>query len=269
MRILILGASGFIGSQLVREAIARKDEVVGLSRSGYVKGFSGECLKWKFGEQLPDLVLRNGKFDCAMHLAHDFSGDFGAAQTIASTINCIDGLRKAGVKRQIFFSSCSAGRHAISLYGRTKFALEQLLVPWDDLVIVRPGLVLGDGGIYGRISKMARKLPIILLPEGGRGLVPVITIERLCTEVLELAHNLSTVHEVNLFEPQLRSLRRLVEDAASESGRHPTILPIPSGWMISLLKVAERMNIALPVNIDNLKGFLANQENSHQTSLLS
>jgi nucleoside-diphosphate-sugar epimerase len=267
MRILIIGAGGFIGSHLAREATLQGDEVVGVCRSGRIPGFVGECLKWEFGEPLPETVLRTGYIDCAMHLAHDFKGDSGAALTISSTLKCMEELRKAGVGRQIFFSSCSAGHYATSLYGRTKYALEKNLLPLPDVVIVRPGLVLGNGGIYGRICKIACLLPIIPLPDGGRGVVPVIAIDRLCVEIIALARSNSPEREVNLFEPKLRSLRLLVEDAASQAGKCPIILQIPTQWMIAVLELADRLKISLPVNTDNLRGFLANQETIRGSSI--
>ena len=53
-------------------------------------------------------------------------------------------------------------------------------------IIVRPGLVLGEGGIFSRISNFVNKSPIVPLPDGGKGCVSVITIERLCNEIIKL-----------------------------------------------------------------------------------
>ena len=56
MRILIFGASGFIGAHLTRYAASRGYEVVTLCRSGSVAGFNGKCLKWTFGAPLAHLA---------------------------------------------------------------------------------------------------------------------------------------------------------------------------------------------------------------------
>jgi len=265
MRILIFGASGFIGAHLARHAASQGHEVIALCRSGRVENFSGKCLKWGFGDPLPVSDMKGA--GCAIHLAHDFGGEAGARLTIDETLSVIAQLRASGVGRQIFFSSYSAGPHATSLYGRAKLAIENALAGADDTIIVRPGLVLGDGGIYGRIRKWARRLPVVPLPDGGHGQVPVIDVERLSRDTLAIAEAASPGRECNLFERNPRSLRRLVLDAAAEAGRRPWILPVPAMLVISGLRIASALRFPLPVNADNLEGFLANQAATHISTL--
>ena len=265
MRILIIGAAGFIGTRLSRHAAQRGHDVIALCRSGVVAGFAGTCFKWTFGEPLPVSAVEGTV--CAIHLAHDFNGEAGARLTLDETVACAAQLRASGVRWQLFFSSYSAGRHASSLYGRTKFALEQTFAGQSDVIIVRPGLVLGEGGIYGRIRKWAQRLPVVPLPNGGSGRVPVITVARLCDETLALAEATAPAREANLFEKHLRSLRELVLDAAAETGRRPWILPVSAPMVVSGLRVCEYLHVPLPVNADNLTGFLANQGAQHVSTL--
>ena len=265
MRILILGAAGFIGSHLSRYAAEQGHDVVALCRSGKVPGFAGTTLAWALGEPVPESALKG--VDCAIHLAHDFNGEPGAHLTEVATLACVAQLRLAGVARQMFYSSYSAGEHAESLYGRTKLAIEQGVKQHADVTIVRPGLVLGDGGLYGRIRKWSRRMPLIPLPDGGRGQVPVIAIERLCRETLTLACLAAPVREANLFEQQLKSLRQLVLEAAGEAGRRPWLLSVPSSLVIAGLKLADVLHVSLPVNTDNLSGFLANQQAIHLSTM--
>ena len=107
MRILIIGAGGFIGSQLVSAAAAQELEVLALSRSGKVLHPGETGFAWSFGQPLPAPVLTN--LDCAVHLAHDFEGAEGARRTIDSTLAAARQLHDAGTRRQLFFSSYSAG----------------------------------------------------------------------------------------------------------------------------------------------------------------
>jgi|UniRef100_UPI0040487C7A uncharacterized protein YbjT (DUF2867 family) len=265
MRILIFGASGFIGANLARYAASKQHEVVALSRSGSIAGFTGRSLKWNFGVPLAMSAIEGTS--CAIHLAHDFNGAEGAQLTLEETLSNALRLRSAGVRRQIFFSSYSAGVHAASLYGRTKFAIENGLAGMDDIVIVRPGLVLGDGGVYGRISKWAMRLPVIPLPDGGYGQVPVIGVEHLCRETLYIAEASAPERECNLFERETRSLRQLVLDAAAEKGNSPWIVNLPASLIVRSLQVATALRLPLPVNADNLEGFIANQVANHISTL--
>lgn len=265
MRLLILGAAGFIGVNLTRMAVACGHEVIAICRSGKVNGYNGLTYSWALGQPVPETALDG--VECAIHLAHDFNGEVGAKLTQISTLACIAQLRRVGVKRQLFFSSYSAGPHAISIYGRTKFAIEKELAGTPDVVVVRPGLVLGDGGLYGRIRKWACRSPIIPLPDGGNGRLPVIAVERLCQLTLELAGAKEVPPEANLFEPNLCSLRQLVTDAAAVAGKHPWILPVPSGLVLATLHLANMLHLPLPVNADNLHGFLANQQAQHASTM--
>ena len=265
MRILILGSTSFIGSEFARFATERGHEIVGLSRSGKATGPGEEGYPWEFGRPIPSAALE--RVACAIHLAYDFQGAAGARLTIDSTLDCIDQIRRAEIPRQIFFSSYSAGEHAISLYGKTKFAIERSVIGCSDCIIVRPGLVIGKGGIYGRIAKWAKRLPIIPLPDGGRGKVPVIGIERLCRETLRLSESDLPERESNIFEMDIKTLRQLVREAAAGVGRRPIILPIPARLLMLGLRTLEFLRVPIPIRADNLAGFLANQESMHVSTL--
>lgn len=265
MRILITGSTGFIGTHLVREALARGHTVIALSRSGSQGVADVEARRWRLGEPLP--ILAAEVIDVAIHLAHDFDGVKGAELTRTSTIAAALQLAAAGVQGQLFFSSYSASPQAVSLYGRTKQDIESGLLEKAGVTIVRPGLVMGEGGIYARIAKVARSFPFVPLPDGGRGLVPVIRIDRLCRETLALCEAGSFLQQANLFEPGLVSLGDMVRDIAAGQGRKLRIIPVPSQLFLAGLAVVGFLRIKLPVNADNLRGFLANQASSHTSTL--
>jgi nucleoside-diphosphate-sugar epimerase len=186
MRVLITGAAGFIGSHLVQACTAHSYEVIALSRSSkHTPGGVAKSFHWSFGDPLPADPVQD--VNCAIHLAHDFDGEDGARRTIESTLSVVAALRLGGVPRQLFFSSYSAGEDAPSLYGKTKLMIERAFEHQEDIIIVRPGLVLGEGGIYGRIRRLAPTALIIPLPDGGNGKIPIIGIGDLCERTLRLA----------------------------------------------------------------------------------
>lgn len=266
MRVLIFGASGFIGRALLDCFASAGHEPVALCRTGRIQGSVGRAIAWDLAGPLDPSIL--GGVDCAIHLAHDFSGEEGARRTLRGTIAAVRGLSAAGVPRQQFISSYSAGPHASSLYGRTKHAIEAALAGVPGLTIVRPGLVIGPGGIFARISKWATLLPVIPLPDGGRGVVPVIGIAALCQEMLALAQTSAPPAERNLFEPRLKSLRQIVLEAAAGRRLPPLVLPVPSALLRVGLRLCSQLGIPLPVNADNLDGFLANQVALHESDIL-
>lgn len=260
MRILITGATGFIGRALVQEARQHGHLVIALSRSEITDMPGVEWYRWNLGESFPEALEG---VDAACHLAHDFRREDGAKLTIEGTKLLAEAIADRGCSRQIFFSSYSAGEHAESTYGRTKTVIEQFFLGLPGGIIVRPGLVIGGGGIYRKIAMAAACLPVVPLPDGGRGEVPIVSIEQLCERILAIAEHGFALREINLFEPKLVTLRSLVTDAAHKAGKAPLILSIPSTLLLFGLGLAKRLHIVLPIGEDNLKGFLSNQSALH------
>nr|VFK63750.1 MAG: Nucleoside-diphosphate-sugar epimerase [Candidatus Kentron sp. UNK]VFK70937.1 MAG: Nucleoside-diphosphate-sugar epimerase [Candidatus Kentron sp. UNK] len=264
-RILVTGASGFIGSHFISASRQRGHLVVALSRQGSDIAEASQSFRWSLGEKLPPDVCQ--PFDCTIHLAHDFDGVEGAQKTVEGTLAAMETLRMAGVRRQLFFSSLSSGSHATSLYGKTKLNIERHVVDKPDVMIIRPGLVLGEGGIYGRIRQWVYRLPIIPLPDGGHGKVPIIGIEHLIEQTLSILSMKMDIREFNLFEPELRTLRQLILDEAKKVRRKVLIIAVPSRFLLILLNCLEWLRIPLPIKADNLIGFVANQSVTYQPTI--
>lgn len=266
MQLIIYGASSFIGQHIINTALARNHRIIALSRTKMNLGFPGTSIKWSFGMTHDTFEIQ--KESCAIHLAHDFNGKKGAERTVEQTLHCMKQLRQQGVKNQLYFSSYSAGEHANSLYGRTKSLIEDEIKHDDDITIIRPGLVLGDGGLFGRINKWVETYPVIPLPDGGFDKLPIISIDKLCDQVMMIIEADIKNKAYNLFEPNYLSLRDIVLKLQLKRRRRTCIINIPSSFIIWGLKIAKLFRIPLPVNEDNLNGLKANQYALHESSLL-
>lgn len=234
-----------------------------MSRNGKAPCLECACFSWFLGESLP---MELDKIDAAVHLAHDFNGAEAAERTFNGTLKLIEEVRNHGAARQVFYSSYSAGSHAASLYGKTKLRIENAVKDAKDVIIIRPGLVLGESGLYGRISKFAGIFPIIPLPDGGKQKMPIIEVHRLCDDTISILTANSPPKELNLFEPQITTLKDIVLKAVPPDKTPPFILPFPSWLLHCVLALCEKLKIPLPVTSDNLKGLLANASAIHKSS---
>lgn len=103
MKILITGASGFIGRYVVREAIARGHNVLALTRSNSANEPnltpSVEWLQCDLGEDLPKLGGLG--IDAVIHLAAGLSGSAEEQyrSTVMATSNLLNAMRQAGITR--------------------------------------------------------------------------------------------------------------------------------------------------------------------------
>ena len=264
--ILITGASGFIGKHLLLAAQKQKFLCCALSRTGEPLAGAEKSFCWNLGDEIPNEILRDLKF--AVHLAHDFSGETGAAVTHSGTVALIKELYKRGVEAQVFVSSLSAGKHAISRYGRVKSAIETEIKDLPNAIIVRPGLVVGNGGIFRNLSFWSTRLPIIPLPGGGQQQVQVISLDRLCNEILNILSQQIRPSEANIFLQESITLRELVTREARLAGkRPPLIVNMPTNVMLACLRAAELVGVDLKITTDNLLGLIQNQSSPYRSTL--
>ncbi|MFD3701904.1 SDR family oxidoreductase [Nocardia sp. NPDC058658] len=154
MRILILGASGFVGSALHAQ-FAENHEVVGTSRGGH--GLVPVDLADSGGVR----TLVEQGFDVVVHTAG--AVDLGAAQrdpvaahvaNVAPMQPLLDAIDHTGAKLvylstdNVFDGTAdhydeSATRTPINVYGETKVAAEDLVLAHDRHLVIRLPLVYG------------------------------------------------------------------------------------------------------------------------------
>jgi len=238
-RLVVTGASGYIGARLVERAQRRGCEVVALgSQPG---GANVTAIAWRLGEP-PRLTAFVGA-TAVVHLAHDWASDRlngtgpGNANLAGAEI-LARAAREAGVPRFIFASTTSARPEALNAYGKIKFALEERLkaLPRHDgrVFCARIGLVYG-GRERAQYALMAKLTSLPLLPMIGldREVQP-IHVDEVCDGLLALALDPPAGRQtVVLASPApvtfgnwLRTLRR------ARHGRRLLLVPVPIGFAL-------------------------------------
>lgn len=174
---LLIGGTGFIGRKLVEKMIEAGQRVLVVARNTQLlpEVFSNPRVKTVSGNISDKNKIKEimAGIPVVIHLAHGGGGDTWKeikASMVEGTANIAEACLENGVKRLIYVGSIASlylgdknavitGRtpndpwsHKRTFYSRGKAACEELLNQWHKekglpVCILRPGVVIGDGGI--------------------------------------------------------------------------------------------------------------------------
>ncbi len=255
MTILITGATGFVGTQLVRALLERGDAVVALTRSAAAArrrlGDEVEVVQWG---DMPALSAALAGSDAVVNLAGEpvLGGRWSAARKRAIRDSRVEGTRTlvealgAVEPRPKVLVSASA----VGLYGDRGDEplgedaqpgdgfLAQLCEGWEQeaerarglglrVVRLRLGIVLGSGG--GALGPMARLFRLGLGGRlgSGRQFVPWVHSQDVLSVLLGALDDPSYDGAYNLVAPGVVRNAELTRTLASTL-RRPALLPTPA-----------------------------------------
>jgi uncharacterized protein YbjT (DUF2867 family) len=204
MRILVLGAGGFIGRHILAELIGHGHEVVAVARSAQdlADAFPGthvEVIDLARSVQPSDWTAALRHIDVIVNAAGVLRGKDMQAVHVDMPRALHVAAVASGMKRLILISAISARPDVATDYAQSKLAGEEDLrssgVGWT---ILRPSLVYGDGS-YGGTSLMRGMAALPwLIPLPGKGGFPFSPIH-----VRDLARAVRLVCEDDRFDGQV------------------------------------------------------------------
>jgi NADH dehydrogenase len=258
--VAVTGAAGLLGRHLCDHLQARGWGVRALMRDPTRYPFAQpgiETARFVAPDVIDVASLRGA--DAVIHGAYmtRFTSYDDARQVnVEGTTRLLEASRAAGVPRFVFISSTSAHPEAVSFYGRSKYALEQVLDPARDLAI-RPGLILAtDGGLFSRMVASIRRLGVVPLFGGGRQVIQTVHVEDL-SAAIERALAGGFTGRLGIAEREGLTMKAFLRLVASHLGRRVITVPVPAAPVLATLRAFERLGIRLPVSSENLLGLLA------------
>ena len=243
MKIFITGIDGFLGGQMA----------AALTSGGHsVRGSSQRTMP--LGEAFDESVFAN--IDVVIHAAHDTRR--GAGETnVRGTRAWLEAAAARGVERQTFLGSYSSHPDSPSEYGRTKHTLEQIFLSAGGTVL-RPGLVIGGGGLFARQQAALRKAVVVPVISAGRDPVAVIALHHFL-EALEVVLSRGLTGAWNLFyEPQPRS-RDFIRAVKSRMGQRTRFVSVSPAVAVAAVRVISSLGLPAPATADQIRALATNR----------
>ena len=247
-KIAVTGANGFIGKALIKALAEEGYQVFALVHRMPLDKIAGiQYQLFEIGKNLDSLAAL--ELDILVHLAFDFKEELKDADiNISSAI----AIQQLNIPQLIFVSSFAVVPPVTdSYYGKCKAEMEKI---FQNDLIIRPGLVLGNGGLFGKMHEQLKKNRITPLINGGRQFIYTIALDDLI-ETIQLGIQRSSKGIWNIAHPQPISFRSLTSLIANKLGIHPIFIPVPVFVVRSAITVLAFFNKPL-ITKDNLTGLL-------------
>jgi len=247
----VTGATGYVGS-CIASALAAEFDVVPMGRNAEDEG-----IRWQMGAaQDVTAELRSRNVKTLVHSAWDFTHPKAAANwqcNVEGSRRLIAASQAAGVQRLVFISTISAFEGARSEYGKSKLAVEQMVLAAGGTVI-RPGLVWGErsGGMFGSLRQQTNKGGIVPIIGDGRYPQYLIHEDDLAAIVLRAAKGEFIGRVLTVAHPKPWLLRDLILRMAIEEGKTVKLVGVPWRGIYAALKIAETLGLKIGFRSDSV-----------------
>jgi uncharacterized protein YbjT (DUF2867 family) len=192
MRIMVVGASGYIASRTIPQLLAAGHEVIAAARTPAKldRFWWREQVTVRPLDVLDDESVRTAitnDLDALIYLVHGMAGDAfqDTDRQAASTVR--DAADTAGIDRIVYVSGIipNIAREDLSEHLQSRLEVEQILnQPRGTTITLRAAMIIGAGSTsYALMSQLARRLPVTVLPDWMNHLVEPLAVTDLAAAI--------------------------------------------------------------------------------------
>ena len=260
-KILITGASGFIGGAISHRLIGRDE----------IRSLTSHPEKNRFGERVQSFAY---DFDAPMRMEEAFRGvdvfvnsyyvrfNYGRATfelAVDRTRELIALARLAGVRKIVHVSVSNADERSDLPYYSNKGRIERLVRESGlDYTILQPAIVVGPGDILvNNIAFFLRRLPVFTIFERGEYRVQPITVDAFADLAIEAIDAIDGPHgnaTLPVAGPRDWIFLDLVRAVYAAVGSRARIVHAPAALALAGLKVAGLFLGDVVLTPDEVKG---------------
>jgi len=233
MRILVTGATGFVGGQLAGKLVAAGHDVRALVRDpdrydapDGVDVYQGDVLdRGSFEDSLAGV-------DATYYLIHSmYAGkDFEERDRLAAR-NFTRAAGEAGVGRIIYLGGLGETGDQLSAHLRSRREVEYILGDGKaELTTLRASIIVGEESVsFQIVTQLVKRLPVMIAPQWVRTRCQPIAVDDALTYLVGVAEHSETAGQTyEIGGPNVLTYGEMLRQTALAMGRRPPpIVPVP------------------------------------------
>ena len=229
MKVLVTGATGFVGSRLCAALVDADHEVRAMTRRPESYQGPGVAVGGDIGDASSIAAAIHG-CQAAYYLVHSLdSVDFSAKDRQGAEIFGA-AAANAGLRQVIYLGGLGNARDKLSAHLASRREVEAILRAHVPTTVLRAGIVIGDGGISWEILRqLVARLPVMVTPRWVQTRTQPVAVEDAVTFLVAvLGHDeaLGEVYEVGGPEA-LTYGQMLMQVGRMRGGVLRLIVPVP------------------------------------------